>query len=331
MIRLTVDGDADAGGQAGEPAPSWEPRPWVALLLGVLFPGLGHVHAGALRRAALAFLALWLLIGPAAIALPMLATGLAGLPILGYGAALALLLAVPADGALAAGRARRRGKSGRPRWWMYAGYAALVLGTAQAARAAIPLLPLPYRTFRIPTGSMIPTLLIGDHVLADMRRSAAASIGRGDVVVYEAPDDPGKLYMHRVVGLPGEVIEGRGRIVHIDGRPLDEPYAVFASDLDEDGWRRAREGKDGGPPSTGAAAPERAHRSPRRDFGPYLIPAGGHFVMGDNRENSRDSRAFGLVPREAVRGRAMRIQWSRSRDGYGVRWRRLGRRVDGDG
>ncbi len=161
------------------------------------------------------------------------------------------------------------------------------------------------QAFKIPTSSMEPNLLIGDHLFVNRLvyspsagRLEALVLGkrevrRGDVVVFRFPGNPEKDYVKRVVGLPGETVEVRDKTVWIDGQPLDEGgYAHFL---------------DKGP---GAEDPAHDLGRERPAYGPARVPDGQLFVLGDNRDNSNDSRSWGLLPRELVKGRALFVYWS---------------------
>lgn len=162
------------------------------------------------------------------------------------------------------------------------------------------------QAFKIPTGSMETNLLIGDHLLVNKLVYAPAAAGfeeailarkpieRGDVVVFKFPEDPNRDFIKRVIGLPGETVEIRSKRVYVDGEPLEEPYVHF---LD---------------PPISRDHPEYGLRgeSGRDDFGPEQIPEGHLFVLGDNRDNSRDSRFWGLLPADQVKGRALIVYWS---------------------
>jgi signal peptidase I len=161
-----------------------------------------------------------------------------------------------------------------------------------------------FQAFKIPTPSMEDNLLTGDHIVVnkfiygppDPIASAALPLrepARGDIVVFRFPEDPREDYVKRVIGLPGETVEIRGKKVFIDGRPLDEPYAVF---------------DDARTYPAGGFLPE-PYRS-RDHFGPSVIPANEYFVMGDNRDHSRDSRYWGPVRRPLIKGRAFMVYWS---------------------
>jgi signal peptidase I len=163
-----------------------------------------------------------------------------------------------------------------------------------------------FQQSKIPTGSMIPTLLIGDYIMVNKYIYAPATTGlpwlgaaeralfpirdirRGDIVVFKFPEEPEKDYIKRVIGLPGETLEIRDRQVYIDGKPLEEEYKVHRMprglNMDQDNYPATR------------------------------IPDTAYFCMGDNRDNSRDSRAWGFVPRDYVKGRAFMIWWSYDED-----------------
>ena len=158
------------------------------------------------------------------------------------------------------------------------------------------------QAFKIPTGSMENNLLIGDHLLVNKFVFAPNAtrperalmperdIHRGDVVVFKYPDEPERDFIKRVIGLPGETLELRNKKVYVDGKPLDEPYVHFLE-----------------PAST---SQEVTSFDVRERYGPVKVPAEQYFVMGDNRDNSQDSRYWGFLPRDYVKGRALLIYWS---------------------
>ena len=184
------------------------------------------------------------------------------------------------------------------------------------------------QAFKIPTGSMEPNLLIGDHLLVNKLVFGPALTGvertllpmkeieRGDVIVFKYPEDPERDFIKRVIGLPGEQIEVRHKRVYVDGSLIDEPYAHYMEEpppvpqeIEPDGDRQGLSG------------------DPRENYGPVAVPPKHYFVMGDNRDNSQDSRYWGFLPADYVKGKALVIYWSYEAEAgnvvTGTRWTRL--------
>jgi signal peptidase I len=163
---------------------------------------------------------------------------------------------------------------------------AVVLGTVVLRTFVV-------QSFYIPSGSMLPTLQIGDRIIVDKLSYRFHGPSRGDVVVFARPPLEDQAYtdlVKRVVGLPGETISSQGGAVYIDGKRLREP------------WLPA------GPQSYTGALDGDAH--PIFDLpGPVKIPPDEYFVMGDNRKNSEDSRFFGPIPKSLIVGRAVAVVW----------------------
>jgi signal peptidase I len=162
------------------------------------------------------------------------------------------------------------------------------LGTALLLAFAIRTFVL--QAFKIPSGSMLPTLEIGDHILVNKFLYYFTNPQRGDVIVFKFPQDESRDFIKRVIGLPGETIEVRGKQVLVNGVALDEPYAVY-------GDVPALRGME------------------REHWGPQVVPPGQLFVMGDNRDHSMDSRVWGFLQIAKVKGRAFMVYFSiRSED-----------------
>jgi signal peptidase I len=179
------------------------------------------------------------------------------------------------------------------------------------------------QAFKIPTGSMEPNLLVGDHLLVNKFVFAPAAtalermllpmrdIRRGDIIVFKFPEEPERDFIKRVVGLPGDSVELKSRQVFINGKLIEEPYAHYLF-----------------PVSDG----ESESYDVRAKYGPVTVPARHYFMMGDHRDNSQDSRYWGFLPEHYIKGRALTIYWSfESQPGAnpitgiltGTRWRRL--------
>jgi signal peptidase I len=190
------------------------------------------------------------------------------------------------------------------------------------------------QAFKIPSGSMIPTLLIGDHILVSKlsygfqwpsdcklqwnvppincyTSRTLIEFGkpqRGDIIVFRFPEDEEKDFIKRIIGIPGDTVQIRNKVVFVNGHPLDD--RAFTQRID---------------PSIIDGS-----INPRDNFGPVTVPEGSYFVMGDNRDQSLDSRFWGYVREEKIRGKAFRIYWSWSGQGHWtewVRWERLGKAI----
>ncbi|MCR4375490.1 MAG: signal peptidase I, partial [Acidobacteria bacterium] len=177
-----------------------------------------------------------------------------------------------------------------------------------------------FQAFKIPTGSMEPNLLVGDHLIVNKMMFAPTvttleravlpmrAVRRGDIVVFKYPGEPERDFIKRVIGLPGDRLELLRKVMYINGDPLTEPYAH----LSEPGSEEAG--------VTGDL---------REFYGPVTVPAGQYFMMGDNRDNSEDSRYWGFLPAHYVKGRALFIYFSfaegesMSHVLSGTRWERL--------
>lgn len=169
------------------------------------------------------------------------------------------------------------------------------------------------QAFKIPSGSMLPTLQVGDHLLISKLRYGLrlplvggwllrySDPEPGDVVVFTYPLDRSKDFIKRVVAVAGEEVEIRDKQLLVNGAARETPHAYFA-----DG--------PGSVQSTG----------PRDTFGPTLVPEGHVFVMGDNRDRSYDSRYWGFVDLDDVQGKAIVVYWSWDGRDRWVRWERLG-------
>ena len=169
------------------------------------------------------------------------------------------------------------------------------------------------QAFKIPSGSMKQTLQIGDHILVNkfiygikmpFLMTTIVPIKnpeRGDIVVFKFPEDPDKDFIKRVIGIAGDVVEGRDKHVYINHKRLNHDYGIPTdSNIISGGVQ------------------------PRDNFGPVVVPENSLFVMGDNRDHSYDSRFWGFVDLKAVRGKALIIYWSWDKENFGVRWNRLG-------
>ena len=177
------------------------------------------------------------------------------------------------------------------------------------------------RSFYVPTGAMSNTILPGDTIVG---RKYAGEVKRGQVVVIQYPDDP-VYYLGRVVALPNETIEVRDKFVYVNGRPLDEERVMVRRDMGD--------GNELEEISTEGTGPYRVYyqeepRDESSEFaGPLRLPADSFFVMGDNRDNSVDSRYRGPVTRELIWGDVFLIAYSTTSDSNELRWNRILKRI----
>jgi signal peptidase I len=158
------------------------------------------------------------------------------------------------------------------------------------------------QAFKIPTGSMEPNLLVGDHLLVNKFIFAPTlspierlvlpmrSVERGDILVFKFPEEPERDFIKRVIGLPGDTIELRQWRLYVNGQKMEEPYAHYMFPQGE--------------------GDEATVFDVRDKYGPVTVPADHYFMMGDNRDNSQDSRYWGFLPAHYVKGRALMIYWS---------------------
>jgi len=172
------------------------------------------------------------------------------------------------------------------------------------------------QAFKIPSGSMIPTLLVGDHILvnkfiygtkvpfSDKRFLVLRKPARGDIIVFRYPEDPSRDFIKRVIAVGGDVIESRKKAIYVNGKHIEENYVQY----------------------TDASSNPRSFE-PRDNFGPYIVPKDKYFMMGDNRDQSYDSRYWGYVDLSDIRGEAIILYWSWDGKKHFPRFGRIGRLV----
>jgi len=289
-------------------------RPWLAAVLSLFLPGVIHVYLGQAWRGALVYVAM-LATGLLVIAVEALVLIYPSRPIviggvtLAFGVGFGFVAFLARDAYYLARRTPSARRIGAALLFLVAGVALSEVLVEPVSRCLV-------RPYKVPSASMSPTLLVGDHVLADMMSFGARyrlwSFGRtlrrfrpveaprsGDIVVVLNPRDTEQEFMKRVVAVAGETVEMRDRRLYVDGAAVDEPFAVY---------------RRGGMPASA-------------QFGPVTVPAGHVFVLGDNRDESIDSRIWGAVPVESVTGLVRAVYWSWDAADGSVRWSRVGRPV----
>jgi signal peptidase I len=181
------------------------------------------------------------------------------------------------------------------------------------------------QTFKIASGSMYPTMELGDFLCIGKSRPFYSSVQRGDIVVFPLPPDPRKNFVKRVIGVGGDTIQMINGELYLNGTIVPsrrlvvqnaEPVLVGTSEVQPVVYEE----------QIGDATyqVQYLHDKSMENGGPWQVPQDAVFVMGDNRDNSRDSRMFGTVPRDTVKGKVLKIYWSWDRETGTVRWERIG-------
>lgn len=267
-----------------------------ALLLSIYQIGFGHLYVLRPLRAALficASLMLWV----------ALFTGIVGRSLASLVAAVVVAFALFVLSTIDAVRLARCSHQRNP--WYGRWYSVLVLALVfqiVVTRLLLPSIQV-LETFYIPSEAMAPTLRIGDKLTASMQPPHNRPFRRGDLVLFESPEDRSITLIKRIVALPGDTLSIRDKVVFVNGEQAHEPWAVH---------------RDSTIGTENALTPVLRSRD---QMAPTVIPAGHVFVMGDNRDNSYDSRFFGPVSLSLVRGTPLYIYWSPD-------LRRLGLRLD---
>ncbi|MBN2373395.1 signal peptidase I [bacterium] len=171
------------------------------------------------------------------------------------------------------------------------------------------------QAYKIPSGSMLETLQIGDHILVNKFVFSFKDPKRGDIIVFKYPGDKKRDFIKRLIGLPGETVEIRDKKVFVNDVQMDEPYVVYkdhSNVFNKDHFAYYYD----------------SYARNRDNFGPITIPENKYLMLGDNRDFSQDSRYWGLLDRELIEGKALIIYWSWNGDETSlinkVRWNRIG-------
>ncbi len=295
------------------------PKPrktWLALLLTVLAPGVGHIYCGRARKGLWIYgiyvLSALVLVGVfAAVAhLGPSITGLYALLTM-YGLGIIVVLGfiyVVIDSIVAASRAKKRFIPGRlNRWYVYLLLIALCWSIGPDTFQLI-------RAYRIPSSSNEPSLIIGDRVFVNMKVYRKETPKKGDMIVFIYPLDAAKDYVKRVIALPGETIEIREYEVLVNGNKLPRERVVRdlePESLDKQGSGVYREKNV----KAGYLVSIAPYMKSGGTIAKTLVPEGHYYVLGDNRSFSADSRFYGPIPRESIRGRLDYIYWPADRFG----------------
>jgi signal peptidase I len=280
---------------------AWLNRPWLAGLLQIVTPGLGNLYSGRPLHGLVLHVAVQGIVLFLALALLWLPWPVNFL--IPVAAAIVVTVFVIFDGFRCARAARPGFSLARyNRWHVYilvVAVLAIVVAPEQVLIGS-PTRAYVMQTFSTATTSMEPTVLLGDHVVVNKGAYAFSEPKRGDIILYRAMERPQTIFMKRIVGMPGETIEMRNREVFVNGKKIDEPYV-----------QSLRPSKDGTFNGDSMA--------------PTVIPADAYFLLGDNRDNSLDSRFMGPVQRRQFLGKAKTIYFSSDPETHKPRWNRIGK------
>ena len=312
-------------------APVVPRQPWRAAVASLVLPGLGQLYNGQVNRA------IWIFLGFALLALPGLALVALYLPDGLTVPALVLgLITTLSLWAYAIGQAYRHAQHQHaytPQAWQTSGVYALMLVLCNLL--ALPLLTLYMREhqvtpYYIPQGSMEPSVLRGDFIFADMRYNCPGckqGVHRGDVAVFAYPNDRSQIYIKRVIALPGDQVVYKDQQLWVNGQALQlktmgSENGLNTESIEGHTWQVSTGPRINAKPLDAQAPPlNRVTTTPATELN-LRVPDGQVFVMGDNRNNSVDSRSFGTVPLQDIMGRARQVWFSV--DQGRIRWERLG-------
>lgn len=295
---------------------------WKAVFLSLGLPGLGELYVGAQRSAALTLI-LWHVMLVFSVALVFLALPgpLIALPFL-VGIITWIVIAVRA--ARAAARAPQPyPPQAYDRWYWY-GLAILFSLLVWQPTLLRYIKSHWVQAFQFPSTAMEPTILPGDFLFASKRPSRA--LYRNDLVLYESPTVTGTVVLKRIVGIAGDTLAMKDGVLVLNGVPVAEPftrrlYASYRADTALEGRRWQLRHL--------VIADPRTYHPDVRNWGPIVVPPDSVFILGDNRDESYDSRFWGALGVDRIRGRPLAIYFSKSRDpnaGLSIRWSRIGHR-----
>jgi signal peptidase I len=264
-------------------------RPFSALILSFLTPGLGQLYNGQLKKAVFLYvlgLVVIIILSFSGLLFSFFGMLICAAILIGY------MIFVMIDASINARRIHTMRPRGYNKWYFYL---LIILINAFALNPLLEEFDIPpVKAYKLPAQSMAPTLIVGDHIMVNIKYYSNKNLQRGDIAIFPCPPVPEKDYIKRVIGLPGETIEIRRNQVYINGKSLEESYIQTS-------------GKRG----------DSTYKVPGSEFNPVTVPDGKLFVLGDNRDNSVDSRSFGFVDIARLKGKALYIYWAKDKEMIG--------------
>jgi signal peptidase I len=270
-------------------------KPWLAALLSLLEPGLGQIYNGQLKKGSVIAVGFYLI--GLLIAIVKFEHTFYGL-VISIGLALGAIVAIALDAFISA--KKRQDYILKPLNKLY--FYILVVIISFALSMVIDGVPMTdyngidrIKREKMASGSMRPTIRIGERVIVDLNYYKNSKPQTGDLVIFEYPEDLSKEFIKRVVALPGDTIELKDKKLYINDKLIEEPYIQYTD-----------------------KSVRVAQLEPRDKFGPYRVPEDKYFMMGDNRDLSYDSRWWGPVDKKLIKGKALYIYWSTELERFGA-------------
>lgn len=275
-------------------------KTWLAALSSILSPGLGHFYCGAAKRGIIILFALLIVYLPIACPVWYVFNKPYNIVIFIFIVVLIYSLIV-LDAIFIANKISVEYEL-KPynKWYYYLAYI-LIATFVLKPMFALPVKIHIARAYYYPSSSMTPTLLQGDHIISNVFIYKLQDPKRGDIVVFKYPKDETKEYVKRIVGVGGDIVEIRSKKLYINNELVDEPYKVC---IDSNVFT--------------------SEQNQRDNFKPFEVTNNHYFVLGDNRDNSNDSRFFGLINRDLIKGKVSSIYFSWDSNNFKFRLNRIG-------
>jgi signal peptidase I len=286
-------------------------KPWISGIFTVFSFGLGHIYTGEAKRGIILFF-----IGQV---LSVISYPLVLLPVIPINlvAVIFIIFAFYVYCVVDAVRLSRKSKFSYNlkkynKWYVYLLFGLITTFVIQPINGFVIKKNI-VQAYKIPSRAMEPTLLAGDHIFVNKLTYNKAQPTHGDIIVFKFPIDPKKDFIKRIVGVAGDEVEIRNKEVFVNNIKADSRFAQFTDSFIVPKC----------PPGHREDAPCR-----KDNFGPIKVPKNQLFLMGDNRDQSFDSRFWGFVDLEVVSGKAYWIYWSWDKDKSIIRWDRIGKKIE---